>query len=148
MADLRYGPVELMKIDHSDGFYRVDLNVGDIPKLGVVFPTEPGEEQLVAFPLVLLMGWTNSPVRFSSVTESITDLANARMQTELSPAPHSLDERAEQVPLDDHTTPSPTSELDRNISRARGRPPPQQLPSTTAAVPVPQERDIRPCPTN
>ena len=74
MADPRYGPVELMKIRFSDGFYRVDLNVGDIPKLGAVFPAEPGEEQLVAFPLVLLMGWTNSPVHFSLVTESITDL--------------------------------------------------------------------------
>ena len=79
MADPRYGPVELMKIDLSDGFYRVDLNVGDVPKLGVVFPTEPGEEQLVAFPLVLPMGWTNSPPHFSSFTETITDLANARM---------------------------------------------------------------------
>ena len=39
LADPAFGPVELMKVDMSDGFYRVGLNVEDIPKLGVVFPT-------------------------------------------------------------------------------------------------------------
>ena len=53
LADPKFGPVELMKVDMSDGFYRVGLNIDDIPKLGVVFPTQPGEEQLVALPLVL-----------------------------------------------------------------------------------------------
>ena len=60
LADPKFGPVELMKVDMSDGFYRVGLNIDDIPKLGVVFPTQPGEEQLVALPLVLPMGWKNS----------------------------------------------------------------------------------------
>ena len=36
------GPVQLMKVDLSDGFYRIDLCVDDIPKLGVLFPTAPG----------------------------------------------------------------------------------------------------------
>ena len=50
-----------MKVDLSDGFYRVNLNIDDIPKLGVAFPTEPGQEPLIALPLVLPMGWKNSP---------------------------------------------------------------------------------------
>ena len=44
LADPRLGPIYLMKIDISDGFYRVNLSIDDIPKLGVVFPTAPGQE--------------------------------------------------------------------------------------------------------
>ena len=33
LANPAYGPVQLMKIDISDGFYRVNLNINDIPKL-------------------------------------------------------------------------------------------------------------------
>jgi hypothetical protein len=58
LADSTHGPVYLIKIDISDRFYRIALNIDDIPKLGVVFPTLPGEEPLVAFPLVLPMGWS------------------------------------------------------------------------------------------
>ena len=45
-----YGPVLMSKYDISDSFYRVDLNVDDIPKLGVAFPTVSGAKPLVAFP--------------------------------------------------------------------------------------------------
>ena len=41
LADSSLGPVQLLKVDPSDGFYHVNLNVDDIPKLGVVFPTSP-----------------------------------------------------------------------------------------------------------
>ena len=56
LADPALGSIQLMKIDIADGFYRICINIEDIPKLGVVFPTRPGEEQLIAFPLVLPMG--------------------------------------------------------------------------------------------
>jgi hypothetical protein len=55
-ANPRFGPVYLCKIDISDGFYRVQLQAKDIPKLGVSFPEENDGEHLVAFPLVLPMG--------------------------------------------------------------------------------------------
>ena len=61
-ADPRYGPVFLSKIDIADGFYRVWLQLADIPKLGVVLPTSPGQLPLIAFPLALPMGWVESPV--------------------------------------------------------------------------------------
>ena len=73
------GPVYLMKVDLSDGFYRVDLAIDDAPKLGVVFPTHPHQEPLVAIPLVLPMGWKNSPPIFSTVTETIADVANSAL---------------------------------------------------------------------
>ena len=97
LANPEFGPVNLMKVDLSDGFYRIGLNIGDIPKLGVVFPTEPGEEPLVAFPLVLPMGWRNSPPIFSTATETIADLTNQRLLDPTPAQPHPLDEQAEQV---------------------------------------------------
>lgn len=97
IADPAFGPVQLMKVDLSDGFYRINLNIDDIPKLGVVFPTEPGEEPLVAFPLVLPMGWANSPPIFSTATETVADLANQRLREQVPAPPHPLDDRAEQV---------------------------------------------------
>ena len=97
LADPSLGPVQLMKVDLSDGFYRVNLNIDDIPKLGVAFPTEPGQEPLIALPLVLPMGWKNSPPIFSTATETIADLANQRIQAGVTPAPHLMDEKAEAV---------------------------------------------------
>ena len=80
-----------MKVDLSDGFYRVSLSIEDIPKLGVAFPTKPGEEKLVALPLVLPMGWKNSPPIFSAVTETIADLTNQRIESSAEPPSHHLD---------------------------------------------------------
>jgi hypothetical protein len=56
-SNLRLGPVLLSKIDISDGFYRIAIRSEDVPKLAVMFSTEPGEEQLIGLPLVLPMGW-------------------------------------------------------------------------------------------
>ena len=47
LADPSYGLPEMM-INIADGFYRIQLNVGDISKLGVVFPTRDDKESLVA----------------------------------------------------------------------------------------------------
>ena len=52
-ADPTHGPVYLSKVDLADGFYRFGLALSGISKLGIVFPTHEGEEQLVAFPFVL-----------------------------------------------------------------------------------------------
>ena len=56
----------MIKVDISDGFYRINLRPADVPKLGVVFPTKPSAEPLVAFPLVLPMGWTHTPPYFAA----------------------------------------------------------------------------------
>ena len=123
LADPALGPVYLMKIDIADGFYRINLNINDIPKLGVVFPTLPGEEPLVALPLVLPMGWKNSPPAFSTATETSADLANQRLALHQSGPPHHLDDLA-------HSIKSPSEPLPPSI--------PSMIP---AAVPVPTHRD-------
>jgi hypothetical protein len=80
LTNPRLGPIALMKLDISNGFYRIALNVDDIPKLGVAFPTPPRHEPLIAFPLVLPMGWKNSPPIFSTATKTIAVLNNIRIQ--------------------------------------------------------------------
>ncbi|KAL3815966.1 hypothetical protein ACHAXA_008925 [Cyclostephanos tholiformis] len=97
LADPAQGPIYLLKLDISDGFYRIGLAVDDIPKLGVAFPALPHHETLIAFPLVLPMGWTNSPPIFSTATETIADLANTRLVAGATAQPHPLDDLAESI---------------------------------------------------
>jgi hypothetical protein len=90
-ADPRLGPVFLSKIDIADGFYRIGVNANDVPKLGVVVPTLPGQPKIIGFPLVLPMGWMQSPPLFTAATETVADLANQELEA-LAPAqPHRLD---------------------------------------------------------
>jgi hypothetical protein len=101
-ANPAHGPVQMIKLDISDRFYRIRLNIDAIPKLGFVFPTLPGDKPLIAFPLVLLMGWTNSPPIFSSATETIADTTNARLSSGWLPPSHPLDELAASVSTPPH----------------------------------------------
>ena len=77
LANPEHGPIYLSKTDCSDGFYRMDLAPADVPKLGLLFPQEgsvEADDQLVALPLVLPMGWTLSPAVFSTATETVADI--------------------------------------------------------------------------
>jgi hypothetical protein len=98
-SDPRFGPVKFIKIDLSDGFYQIFVNATDIPKLGVAFPTLSGEEPLVAFPLALPMGWTESPPYFCAFTETIADVANERILKWRRPPRHPLERAANTTSL-------------------------------------------------
>ena len=118
MADPSLGPVQLLKVDLSDGFYRVNLNVDGISKLGVVYHTNPGEEHLIVFLLVLTMRWRNSPPIFSTATETITNLTNQQIQTDLIHCPHPLNIKAddnEVVPIDPLYPHMPSNQLPKPI---------------------------------
>jgi hypothetical protein len=78
-ADPWFGPVYLCKIEISDGFYHVWLCADDILKLGVAFPVGQAGEHLVAFLLVLPMGWVSSLPYFCAHTKTITDVTNERI---------------------------------------------------------------------
>ena len=100
----RYGPVYMSKIDIADGFYRVWVQTDDIPKLGVALPVPPGHPPLVAFPLALPMGWIDSPPFFTTLTETICDLANSKLANkEYVAPPHRLEATAATIPLEEHT---------------------------------------------
>jgi hypothetical protein len=111
LANPAFGPVYLIKLDISNGFYRIALAVNDIPKLGVAFPTPDNADPLVAFPLVLPMGWKNSPPIFSTATKTITDLTNACLRTCAPPLPHHLDDMAELIASQPPAPPRPICTL-------------------------------------
>jgi hypothetical protein len=91
----RFGPVYMCKIDITDGFYRVWLLPADIPKLGVIFLTEDGNDPLIGFPLALPMGWVNSLPHFPAAAETICDLASASLMKQSVFPPHALDTMSE-----------------------------------------------------
>jgi hypothetical protein len=89
-ANPAFGPVRVMKLDLKDGFYRVHLRPRQALALSVLLPEYEGLPQLVAVPLALTMGWINSPPTFTSVSETICDLANHSLYKRHA-APHRLE---------------------------------------------------------
>ena len=88
-ANPRHGIVNLSKYDLADAFMRVGLAPSMILKLAVAVPTtSPDEDPLIAVPMVLPMGWMESPPAFCTVTETIADLANAKIAQGYIPAPY------------------------------------------------------------
>jgi hypothetical protein len=74
------------------------VNTDDIPKLGIIFPAmADSDDPLVAFPLVLPMGWKESPPYFSATTKMAVNLANQAIPTSY-PRPHCLDSLANMLP--------------------------------------------------
>jgi hypothetical protein len=96
-ANPAHGLVHMIKLDISNGLIWIGLNIDDIPKLGVVFPMLPGAKPLIAFPLVLPMGWMNSPPVFSTATETIADIVNAQLSLGWLPPSHPLDDLAASI---------------------------------------------------
>ncbi len=124
-ADPRFGPVKQIKIDMSDGFYLIRVRAEDIAKLGVAFPALDGEESLIAFPLSLPMGWTESPPYFCAFTETVADITNERILKWRRPPRHHLEQSANTLPVS-----APTAE-----------PAPAPLASVPPAVPQPTVRN-------
>ena len=144
-ANPRFGPLFLNKVDLSDGFMRVKLNPSAVLKLGVAFPRYPGEEQMIAFPLVLPMGWVESPPYFCAVTETVCDVANAIPASATLKA-HPLEHLANTPPpLDGHfvLVPSKTATCGQLASGESDSPTPKLVPSERASgLPVPRPSDV------
>lgn len=45
----QFGPVMMAKIDIADGFFRVWVQLADVPELGVALLSTPGTEPVIAF---------------------------------------------------------------------------------------------------
>jgi hypothetical protein len=111
-----HGPVYLLKVDIADGFYRIWLNEQDILSLAVSLPPLYGDTLLLALPLVLPMGWTESPPYFTAATETVADLTNQRILNRWQPPPHRLESKADVMP----TTPLESStQQDSPVAIAR-----------------------------
>jgi hypothetical protein len=89
-----------MKVDIANGFYRIWLNLHDIPKLAVLLPRLHGKEPLLALPLVLPMGWTESPPYFCAATETVANVTNRRLANHWKAPPHRLEEVAATPPTE------------------------------------------------
>jgi hypothetical protein len=88
----------MSKIDIADGFYQIWVRAADVPKLGIMFPSRPGDDTLVSFPLALPMNWKEDPKIFTAATETVADLSNQQLANgSLQPA-HHLDAASEQTP--------------------------------------------------
>ena len=118
LADPRFGPVYLSKCDIADGYYRLGLNVKDIPKLAVAFPSPNKTNPLVAIPLVLPMGWKNSGVAFCAASETIADVSNAAIASNKPQLQHHLDARA--AAMDYNSIPNPS--LSKHYQLSPGHP--------------------------
>ena len=88
----------------------------------------------MALPLVLPMGWKNSPPIFTTATETVADLTNQRLQS-LQPAPpHHLDRLAKSIPspVPDYQLPLPAQQHQQpthQLSTPALAPPPSRDPS-------------------
>ena len=78
-------------MDVADGFCREWLTLDAILMLAVIFPKYPNEEQMVALPFSLPMGWVESVPYFCAATETIADLANGLPANKWLP-PHPMEE--------------------------------------------------------
>lgn len=152
LADPAFGPVYLAKTDCSDGFYRIHLAPDDIPKLGLLFPhpTLGGgnnpEEQLVALPLVLPMGWTLSPPVFCTATETVADVTNSAIQAGAPHVPHPLEDLAatldQPIPLLSNSVgPNPSQEPPKAGGVQQTESPTTPLAETLAATPLVETLD-------
>ena len=63
-ADPSDGLVYLSKYNIMDSFYRMFLKTNNALLLAIMMPSYENETQLLAIPLSLTMGWTNSPPTF------------------------------------------------------------------------------------
>ena len=150
LANPANGVVYMLKLDISDGFYRINLAPADIPRLGVVFPAVPNQPPLVALPLVLPMGWKNSPPVFCAATETAADVANNLIASQAVLPLHRLEHHA--AALDDRPLSAQcTSRPAAPTSPAAPGPAPAPAPSPSSTsllpnphplfIPVPKGRD-------
>jgi len=123
-ANPRYGHVHTMKVDLSDGFYRVWLQARNCPKLALVLPDLDGNGRpLVAVPLALPMGWVESPPWFSAVTETGANMANHWLcRNFVKVPPHRLDHTCNTPPGEPFSSAS-------GYSRFRAGTPPTHRPT-------------------
>ena len=96
-----HGTVNLCKYNLADTIMRAGLSPCMILKLAVAIPTtSPNDDPLIAVPMVLPMGWMESPQTFCTVTETISDLANAKIAQGYILAPYQCHEAMANTMLD------------------------------------------------
>jgi hypothetical protein len=95
----KHNKIFMAKWDIKDGFWRLDTKTGDEWNFAYVLPQLPGEPVKIVVPLLLQMGWVESPPYFCAVTETSCNIATTYCETKISTLPsHKFDDL---VPADD-----------------------------------------------
>jgi hypothetical protein len=106
-ANPRFGPVNMLKFNLSDGYCRVRLSPEAALELAIIIPGTTPKSNLIALPLSLPMGWALSPPYFCAFTETAADLSNAALSSDapdpIAVHPLELQSQLLQVPVNSHT---------------------------------------------
>ena len=83
-ADPVQGPVRVSKLDVMDAYHHGTVKPAQVGTSAYVIPSAPeGEGKIICINLVLPMGWVYSPMFFCVFSETLTDMANALVDTHL-----------------------------------------------------------------
>ena len=83
-ADPVQGPVPVSKLDITDTYHCGTIQPAQVGAFVCVIPSAPGDEGKITFiDLVLTMGWVDSPKFFYAFSETLTDVANTLVDTDL-----------------------------------------------------------------
>jgi len=70
----------MIKIDLADSYYRVPLSTRRALWLAVILLGQATQDCLISVPIMLLMGWVDSPPYFCMCTKTIADTMNLQME--------------------------------------------------------------------
>ena len=83
-ADPVQGPVRVSTLDVTDAYHRGTVKPVQVGAFAYVIPSAPGDEGIfICIGLVLPMGWVDSPNCFCAFLGTLTDVANALVNSEL-----------------------------------------------------------------
>ena len=87
LAKPSLGPVYLIKAGDSVSYYHIALHPQDAPNIGLIFPSDKGNGQLLAIPLILTTSRNKSPPLFCMETEKVVDLSITEFCRHAPPCP-------------------------------------------------------------
>ena len=74
----------MSKLDVTDAYHHGTVKLAQVGVFAYVIPSAPGDEGIfICIDLVLPMGWVDPPKFFWAFSETLTDVANALVDSEL-----------------------------------------------------------------
>ena len=77
-ANPAFSPVEIIKLDLADGYYRIPVSSSGVQQLGIILPPMMAKQPLIAFPLALPKGWSESLPLFCMFMEMVANITNTQ----------------------------------------------------------------------
>ena len=105
--------LRLMKLDITDGFWRMVCAEGEEWNFAYVLPNHPGQPVEIVVPSALQMGWALSPPFFCAASETARDVAQTYVQEALGTLPPH--------PLEDMTMPKDAEFVLPDMTKVSGR---------------------------